>query len=160
MCIVQVIFFVGVQLDITMPPTPRAAAPANAAGAAAGSSDPAEAATGARVEQAGQQTGIPESPAASQQVQSQVCLLCCTGTSTAQQVQLHMHAVSRPACCSQANRESLPDWVYLECYHLRHVYMSKVRQIWGYAAQLLTPSSGTPAFVSKAVHAKVFIFSE
>lgn len=79
MCTVQVIFFVGVQLDITMPPTPKAVAPANAA---ASSFEPAEGATAsACAEQAGQQTGIPESPAASQQVQSQVCLLCCTGTS-------------------------------------------------------------------------------
>ena len=85
MCIVQVIFFVGVQLDITMPPTPKAAAPANAA---ARSLEPAEAApASACAEQGGQQTGVPESPAASQQAQSQVCLLCCTGTSTGLQAQ-------------------------------------------------------------------------
>ena len=133
MCTVQVIFFVGVQLDITMPPTPKAATAANAA---AGSSEPAEAAiANAGVEQAGQQTGIPESPAASQQAQSQVCLLCCTGSSTTLQAQRNKCGYTCVLLADlhivvQAKHESLPDWLYLEYCHLRHVCMSKLRQSW------------------------------
>lgn len=68
-------FFVGVQLDITAPPTPKAIADLQVApaGNATVSGDPAEAVpadTGAE-----QQTGILSSPAASQQVQSQVSAL-------------------------------------------------------------------------------------
>ena len=68
-------FFVGVQLDITAPPTPRATADLQAApaGNAAVSGHPAEAVNGNAG--AEQQTGILSSPAASQQVQSQVFAL-------------------------------------------------------------------------------------
>ena len=71
-CNAQVMFFVGVQLDITAPPTPKAIADLQAApdSNAAVSGDPVEALTanaGAK-----QQTGKLTSSAASQQVQSQV----------------------------------------------------------------------------------------
>ena len=65
-------FFVGVQLDITAPPTPKATADLQAAPAcnAAVRGDPVETVTGRAG--AEQQTGVLCSPAASQQVQSQV----------------------------------------------------------------------------------------
>ena len=79
-CNVQVMFFVGVQLDITAPATPTAAAaaqpalspfaPADNAGPSIDSAEAAIADVGGS--HTAQQSGLPMSPAASQQIQSQV----------------------------------------------------------------------------------------
>ena len=68
-------FFVGVQLDITAHPPPKAAVDLQSApaGIAAASRGPADAAAVG----AGQQTGVPRLSAASQQV----CVLCCASHS-------------------------------------------------------------------------------
>lgn len=80
-CNVQVIFFVGVQLDLTASPLPQAAAAAQhlqlAPGHQVASTEPADAAPpDGSGEHAGLQRDALVSPAAAQQVQSQVCTGC------------------------------------------------------------------------------------
>ena len=111
-------FFVGVQLDITAPPTPKAiaalqAAPAGNAAVTGDSAAGVPANAGAE-----EQTGILRSPAASQQVQSQVWALYqylflyqCTSMATRKAA----HACSSaPASCTSGKVSSV-----LDCMSLR-----------------------------------------
>lgn len=98
LCCLQVMFFVGVQLDVTAPPTPKASIaahrPAQAPCAGASAAMPTErsaadreqaggASSSAQASGAAQQQPVLLSPAASQQVQSQVGQKQCSALSTA-----------------------------------------------------------------------------
>ena len=141
-------FFVGVQLDVTAPPTPKAIADLQAApaGNVAASGDPAEAASANAG--AEQQTGMLRSPAASQQVQSQVFAL----------YQYQHSSMPSYAClpwytCLLQFRQIVKHVSEMTIIIARAFALIHQMRSW-YAAQPLTQSSEPPDVVTIALHAK------